>query len=80
MYAYGEYIGSDQLADMLAYDFETNHWSEVDCTSGERYTEDGDEEPEFQWNDDVKRGKNDVSGDNDKEDDREEHNHDVEGV
>ena len=42
---------------MLAYDIETNHWPKVDCTSGEQYVEDGDEEPEFQWSDDVKRGK-----------------------
>jgi len=35
MYAYGGYSGSERLADMYAYDFETNHWSEVDCTNGD---------------------------------------------
>ena len=27
--------GNERLADMHCYDFETNHWSEVDCTSGD---------------------------------------------
>lgn len=34
MYAYGGYSGSERLADMYAYDFETGHWSEVDCSGG----------------------------------------------
>ena len=29
------FVGNERLADMYAYDFETNHWSEVDCTNGE---------------------------------------------
>eukprot|EP00541_Cyclophora_tenuis_P019012 CAMPEP_0116550798 /NCGR_PEP_ID=MMETSP0397-20121206/5620_1 /TAXON_ID=216820 /ORGANISM="Cyclophora tenuis, Strain ECT3854" /LENGTH=286 /DNA_ID=CAMNT_0004075655 /DNA_START=330 /DNA_END=1187 /DNA_ORIENTATION=+ len=35
MYLYGGYSGNERLADMYAYDFETNHWSEVDCTTGD---------------------------------------------
>jgi hypothetical protein len=35
MFLYGGYSGSQRLADMYAYDFETNHWSELDCTHGE---------------------------------------------
>jgi hypothetical protein len=35
MYLYGGYSGNERLADMYAYDFETNHWSEVDCTNGD---------------------------------------------
>ena len=29
MYLYGGYSGSQRLADMFVYDFDTNHWSEV---------------------------------------------------
>jgi leucine-zipper-like transcriptional regulator 1 len=32
---YGGYSGSQRLADMYVYDFETNHWSEIDCSNGE---------------------------------------------
>jgi len=35
MYLYGGYSGSERLSDMFAYDFETNHWSEVDCSFGD---------------------------------------------
>ena len=35
MFLYGGYSGNERLADMYAYDFETNHWSEVDCTHGD---------------------------------------------
>jgi len=35
MYVYGGYSGNERLADMYAYDFETNHWSEVDCSNGD---------------------------------------------
>ena len=35
MFLYGGYSGSQRLADMFAYDFETNHWSQIDCTNGE---------------------------------------------
>lgn len=35
MYVYGGYSGNERLDDMYAYDFETNHWSEVNCTSGD---------------------------------------------
>jgi hypothetical protein len=35
MYLYGGYSGNERLADMFAYDFEANHWSEVDCTDGD---------------------------------------------
>jgi hypothetical protein len=35
MYLYGGYSGTERLADMHAYDFETNHWSQVDCTGGD---------------------------------------------
>lgn len=31
----GGYSGSERLSDMFSYDFETNHWSQVDCTSGD---------------------------------------------
>mmetsp|Transcript_13493 Transcript_13493/g.19985 ORF Transcript_13493/g.19985 Transcript_13493/m.19985 type:complete len:319 (+) Transcript_13493:870-1826(+) len=36
MYAYGGYDGLERFADMYAYDFKTNNWSEVDCTNGDR--------------------------------------------
>lgn len=35
MYLYGGYSGSQRLADMHAYDFETNAWSQVDANLGE---------------------------------------------
>jgi leucine-zipper-like transcriptional regulator 1 len=35
MYLYGGYSGSERLADMHAYDFETNHWSVVESTTGD---------------------------------------------
>lgn len=35
LFLYGGYSGSQRLSDMYAYDFETNHWSEVDCTNGD---------------------------------------------
>lgn len=35
MYLYGGYSGNERLADMYAYDFANNHWSEVDCTNGD---------------------------------------------
>ncbi len=35
MYLYGGYSGSQRLADMHAYDFETNAWSQVDANIGE---------------------------------------------
>lgn len=35
IYLYGGYSGNQRLSDMFAYDFETNHWSKVDCTNGE---------------------------------------------
>jgi hypothetical protein len=33
MYLYGGYSGSQRLADMFVYDFDTNHWCEVESTS-----------------------------------------------
>ena len=33
MYLYGGYSGSERLADMHAYDFETNHWSAIQSAS-----------------------------------------------
>jgi len=35
MYTYGGYSGSQRLADMYAYDFDTNLWSQLDCTHGD---------------------------------------------
>jgi N-acetylneuraminic acid mutarotase len=35
LYLYGGYSGNDRLADMYAYDFETNHWSQIDSHSGD---------------------------------------------
>jgi len=34
LFLYGGYSGSQRLRDMYAYDFETNHWSEVNCSNG----------------------------------------------
>lgn len=34
LFLYGGYSGSQRLQDMYAYDFETNHWSEVDGRNG----------------------------------------------
>lgn len=35
MYLYGGYSGAHRLADMHAYDFETNAWSRVDANAGD---------------------------------------------
>lgn len=35
MYLYGGYNGNQRLADLFAYDFETNAWSQVDASVGE---------------------------------------------
>ena len=37
------------------------------------YLEEGDDEPVFQWNEELIRGNDDVDGTNDKEDNGEEH-------
>ena len=34
-FQFGGYNGSERLADMYVYDFETNFWAEVDCTHGD---------------------------------------------
>lgn len=35
MYVYGGYSGNVRLADMYVYNFETTHWSQVDCNHGD---------------------------------------------
>lgn len=35
MYLFGGYSGSQRLADMYAYDFDTNHWSRITCHNGQ---------------------------------------------
>lgn len=35
MYLYGGYNGNQRLADLFAYDFETNAWSQIDANIGE---------------------------------------------
>ena len=35
LYLYGGYSGTERLADMYVYDFDTNHWSTIDCTHGD---------------------------------------------
>jgi hypothetical protein len=35
LFLYGGYSGSQRLGDMYAYDFETNHWSEIDSSNGD---------------------------------------------
>lgn len=35
LYLYGGYSGTERLSDMFSYDFDTNHWSTIDCTAGD---------------------------------------------
>ena len=44
------------------------------------YLEEGDDEPVFQWSEELIRGNDDVDGINNKDDDGEEHEHGNEGV
>lgn len=62
----------DEQTDDIEQEEEPVEWWEEQHVG---YLEEGDEEPVFQWSEEVVRGNDDVEGNNDQEDDGEEHDH-----